>query len=1083
MQFNYKYRLGLDIGVASVGAALLTEDRILALHVRTFEKAETAKEGESLNKIRREARLTRRRIRRRAFRLTRLRRALHRANLIETPDIESLSIISVSPWDLRAKALSQKLAPRELAAALYHIVKHRGFQSNRKSEAKEDEKAGQMLSGVAKNKALLEQKNYQTIGEMVAKDEVFKQAKRNKGGDYSHTFARQDLVDEVEKLFAAQQNLANSYATDDLKNKVIELLLARKPALSGDDLLDKVGPCTFEKQEKRAPKACYTVERFVWLSKLNNLRLLSNGDSRALTDEERQVLIELPFNQAKLTYKQVRKKLDLTEDIKFNGLSYYSKNGKDPEDTTLFEAKYFNQLKKAYKEAGLESQWLQDSQDAHKLDQLAYAQTVYKDDRESQAWLSAKGIEQPVIDTVLNVSFSEFIRLSLKALNKILPFMQQGQRYDQAVVSAGYQHHSDLTTAQKTNFLPPLDKDDFTNPVVYRAINQTRKLVNAIVKEYGAPMSVHIELARDLNKSFKERKDIEREQKENEANRNQELAQFIELLGKHPNGHELAKMRLYREQKGQCAYSQKPIELDRLCEIGYVEIDHALPYSRSFDNSFSNKVLVHTAENRNKGNRTPYEYLGGKDNHQAWLQYEAWVKSTIKNFRKQQKLLRKDFDEKQAAEFRDRNLNDTRYAGRVMKNLIETHLQLHDESTAQKCVVVSGQLTAFLRGRWGLNKVRADGDKHHALDAAVVAACSHSMVKRLSDYSRKQELEMVKRDFVDPQTGEVLDINALRQLEDQFPTPWSHFRKELLARLSDDPQAELANIPEMDAEWITQIQPLRVSRMPTRRGLGAAHQETVRSAKWLEQNLSSVKTPLSKIKLKDLERIQGYEDPRNQTLIEALRKRLNTFSDNPEKAFAEPFYKPGKANGFNADISKLADYAGEPAHQVKTLPLLDTQKSGMPLRGGVVNNGDMLRIDLFTKDGKYFIVPIYVADVVKSELPNRAVVQGRLEADWLVMDETYQFLYSVYPNDWLKVGFKSKPTIEGYYAGFDRATGNISLWSHDRNQAVGKDGLIRSIGIKTALAVEKYHIDVLGRAYLAQPEVRQSLIKPKSKEG
>lgn len=53
------YTLGLDIGIASVGAALLLKNQILGLHVRTFEKAETG-EGESLNKARREARLVRR---------------------------------------------------------------------------------------------------------------------------------------------------------------------------------------------------------------------------------------------------------------------------------------------------------------------------------------------------------------------------------------------------------------------------------------------------------------------------------------------------------------------------------------------------------------------------------------------------------------------------------------------------------------------------------------------------------------------------------------------------------------------------------------------------------------------------------------------------------------------------------------------------------------------------------------------------------------------------------------------------------------------------------------------------------------
>lgn len=794
MKRQTNYRLGLDIGVASVGAALLADDHIVALHVRTFDKAETAKEGESLNKIRRDSRLTRRRIRRRAFRLTRLRRLFHRFGLIESPEIENLNLIGASPWALRAKALDEKLKPNELAFALYHLVKHRGFQSNRKSEVKEDEKAGQMLSGVSKNQALLKEKGYRTIGEMVAKDEAFTRAKRNKGGDYSHTFARADLYHEVETIFAKQAEFGNTFAMDDLKEQVLKILMARRPALSGEDLLKMVGYCTFETEEYRAPKACYTTERFIWLSKLNNLRILQMGNSRALTEEERELVKEMPFEQAKVTYKQLRKKLSLDDSAKFNGVRYFSKNGKDPEATDFFVAKYFHAFKKAYKSHNLEDQWKQDCQNPKKLDALAYAQTVFKVDDEAREYLQENGIEDNVIEAILEVSSSEFIRLSLKALHKILPFMEQGQRYDEAVVSAGYAHHSQIKSTEKTNTIPSLNKEDFTNPVVFRAINQTRKLVNAIVKEYGSPMSVHIELARDLNKSFDERRKIEKEQKENQLNRQKDIEEFENRFGVQANGLNLAKMRLYREQDGKCAYSLKPIDMNRLCETGYVEVDHALPYSRSFDNSFTNKVLVLTAENRNKGNRTPYEYLGGDNNDQAWQNYQAWVQATIKNPRKVQKLLRKDFDENKAQEFRERNLNDTRYAGRVMKNLIEAHLKLSDESTSQKCVVVAGQLTAYLRGRWGLSKVRADGDKHHALDAAVVAACSHSMVKRLSDYSRKNELQQVKRDFIDPETGEVLDIQAVRQLEEQFPQPWPDFRKELLGRLSDNPKDELTGL-------------------------------------------------------------------------------------------------------------------------------------------------------------------------------------------------------------------------------------------------------------------------------------------------
>lgn len=91
---NLPYALGLDIGMASVGAALLLPDtqRLLALHVRTFDKAETAKEGESLNKIRRDARLIRRRIRRRAHRLIRLTRLMKRHGLIEAATPASFAL-------------------------------------------------------------------------------------------------------------------------------------------------------------------------------------------------------------------------------------------------------------------------------------------------------------------------------------------------------------------------------------------------------------------------------------------------------------------------------------------------------------------------------------------------------------------------------------------------------------------------------------------------------------------------------------------------------------------------------------------------------------------------------------------------------------------------------------------------------------------------------------------------------------------------------------------------------------------------------------------------------------------------------
>lgn len=1074
MTTTIPYTLGLDIGMASVGAALLTENSILALHVRTFDKAETAKEGDSLNLIRRAARLTRRRIRRRAHRLLRLRRLFKRVGIIANTGFSEFVHKETSPWELRARGLDQRLESSEWAAVLYHIVKHRGFQSNRKSEAKADEKSGQMLSGVSANQQRLQSGGYRTVGEMAARHVDYREAKRNKGGDYSHTFARSDLEQEVCFLFAAQREFGSAHAEADIEKQVVDLLMARKPTLSGANLLKMVGRCTFESDEFRAPKASYRAERFVWLSKLNNLKLVHDGSAQQLTDAERKLLVELPFQQAKLTFKQARKALALPDSCKFNLVSYrFDPKGKDPEDAVFFEAKAFHAVRKAYEVAGLQNEWKRDSLDPDRLDAIGYAMTCFKDDKEARSWFTERGFGSELIEALLEeLSFDKFIALSSKALEKLLPFLEQGQRYDEAAISAGYHHSQTNADAKRSRFLPAPDRSVIINPVVYRALNQARKLVNAIVREYGPPAAVHIELARDLSKPFEERRKIEKEQKAFQEEKAKVRDQFMDTFGVQPKALDLMKWRLYREQNGQCAYSLKGMDPNRLQEPGYVEIDHALPYSRSFDDSQNNKVLVLTVENRNKGNRTPYEYLDGASNSDRWLVFEAWVRSN-KSFReaKRNRLLRKNFGLDEAGEFKDRNLNDTRYICREFKRMVETHLQWHEVGTGkERCVVLSGQLTSLLRARWGLIKVREEGDLHHALDAAVIAAASRSLVKRMADHSRRGELAQVRESYVDPETGEVLDIAALRhqealRIEERFPKPWPHFREELLARLSPSPLTAFAGLPDIVAP--EGVLPVRVSRAPTRRGLGAAHQETIRSMgrdkRLLNDGFSAIKTPLTSLTLKDIDNIVGAEDPRNMALIEVLRTRLQQFGGNGLKAFdakQPPVYKPSKP--------------GKDAPVIRSVKLQSTQKSGLPVRGGLANNGSMLRVDIFTKGGKFHAVPLYVADAVKAELPNRAVVQSRPEEEWTVMDESFKFLFSLHPNDWVRVKLK-EGVKEGYFAGLDRSTGAISFWVHDRNQQIGKDGQWRGVGIKMALAVEKCHVDLLGRLHTARNEQRMPL--------
>jgi len=241
---------------------------------------------------------------------------------------------------------------------------------------------------------------------------------------------------------------------------------------------------------------------------------------------------------------------------------------------------------------------------------------------------------------VESISFDKFIYLSLKALDKILPHMREGKRYDEAVADVGYK--KDVGT--KKMYLRALNQDEqneLTNPVVKRAIAQTRKVVNALIREYGQFDTIHIELTREIKRSHKDRKKIEDGQKEYQKFKEEVVADFIETFGREPRGNELLKYRLWKEQGGYCAYSGfmgkdgyiDPKKL--IADEKYAEIDHILPYSRSFDDSLNNKVLCLAKENQEKKNKTPYEYFN--DAGRDWHQYETFVANVLKISMKIQK--------------------------------------------------------------------------------------------------------------------------------------------------------------------------------------------------------------------------------------------------------------------------------------------------------------------------------------------------------------------------------------------------------------------------------------------------------------
>lgn len=1057
------YILGLDIGISSVGWAMVEIDeaenpiRLIDLGVRIFERAEVPKTGDSLAVARRLARSVRRLTRRRAHRLLRARRLLKREGVLQAADFDENGLIKSlpnTPWQLRAAALDRKLTPLEWSAVLLHLIKHRGYLSKRKNEEQTaDKELGALRAGMKSNTQALQTGNFRTPAELALnKFEKESGHIRNQRGDYSHTFSREDLQAELVLLFEKQKEFGNPHISDSLKEGIETLLMAQRPALSGDAVQKMLGYCTFEPTEPKAAKNTYTAERFVWLTKLNNLRILEQGNERPLTDTERATLMDEPYRKSKLTYAQARKLLDLDDTAFFKGLRY----GKDnAEASTLMEMKAYHAISRALEKEGLKDKKSPLNLSPELQDEIGTAFSLFKTDEDITGRLKDR-VPPEILEALLkHISFDKFVQISLKALRRIVPLMEQGKRYDEACAEI-YGDHYGKKNAEEKIYLPPIPADEIRNPVILRALSQARKVINGVVRRYGSPARIHIETAREVGKSFKDRKEIEKRQEENRKDREKAAAKFREYFPNfvgEPKSKDILKLRLYEQQHGKCLYSGKEINLGRLNEKGYVEIDHALPFSRTWDDSFNNKVLVLGSENQNKGNQTPYEYFNGKDNSREWQEFKARVETSRFPRSKKQRILLQKFDEDG---FKERNLNDTRYVNRFLCQFVADRMRLTGKGK-RRVFASNGQITNLLRGFWGLRKVRAENDRHHALDAVVVACSTVAMQQKITRFVRYKEMNAFDGKTIDKETGEVLHQKT------HFPQPWDFFAQEVMIRVfgkpdgrpefeeADTPEKlrallaeKLSSRPEAVHEYVT---PLFVSRAPNRKMSGQGHMETVKSAKRLDEGISVLRVPLTQLKLKDLEKMVNRE--REPKLYEALKARLEAHKDDPAKAFAEPFYK--------------YDKAGNRTQQVKAVRIEQVQKTGVWVRNhnGIADNATMVRVDVFEKGGKYYLVPIYSWQVAKGILPDRAVVAYADEEDWTVIDESFRFKFVLYANDLIKVRLK-KDSFLGYFSGLDRATGAISLREHDMEKSKGKDGIYR-IGVKTALSFQKYQIDELGK--------------------
>lgn len=1018
--------LGLDCGIASVGWAVLEYDTaeangaIVAAGTRMFDTPETDKERRPKSELRRMYRGQRRVIRRRRQRMNAVRKLMLEHGLLPDSKSDALKFQGVDPWAVRAKATDTLLSKEELAIALGHIACHRGFKSNAKSQGENDAEGSKMKKAMALTREKYEGR---TFVEMIVADGS---RKRNKEGDYSHTPLRAELEAEVRAMFRSQQRLQNKLATIALEKAFIDKAFFQRGLQDSEKLL---ADCAFEPAEKRTAKRAYSFELFRFLSRLNTLEIQEGRNSRRLTPEELALAAKNFGATKKITFKALRKLTKLPDTSTFAGirtedekLDVTSRHGSSAEGAGTL----FNLLEGAAWESLIKT--------PEKLDRIAEVISFREDLDRIRQGLEEIGLEQVVVEKLMEeIKFTTFNlftgagHISSKACRNIIPGLARGLTYDKAAAECGYDH----TASRERNAFNVgvagkealkrilsgaiIDRSLVGSPIARKALIEAVKQVKAIVEVHGVPDAIHIELARDVGKGIDERRKIEKGIEDRNKAKDKLRLEFAEVVGQPCNSaDDLLRFELFKQQNGRCVYSDAPIDPRKLVSANNdYEVDHILPWSRFGDDSFHNKSLCTAKANREKRGRTPAEWYAQDKPEAEWDAYVARVQSlpALRGYK------RRNYTIKDAAsvqeKFRSRNLNDTRWTCRLLAECLK---QLYPpDSRERKVFTRPGALTDRMRRGWGVQWIKKDekgeritDDRHHALDAIITAATTESMMQALTRAFQKEEASGSPRDF-----------RALDQ-------PWPGFREQAIAA----------------------TEKVFVSRAERHRARGEAHAATIRSISERDgEKQVYERKRIADLKLSDLEKVKDAS--RNAAVIASLHDWIE--AGKPEGA---PPLSP----------------KGDPIAKVT---LLTNKKPDVIVREGAVDRGEMARVDVFRRKAtngtwNYFLVPIYPHQIAQDETPPaRAVLQARPEAEWPVMDDNAEFLWSIGSMNYLEAVKRTGVVVEGYFRGLDRATGNIAVSSH-----INSDDVVRGLGVKTLASFKKIIVDRLGNGFEAKCELR-----------
>ena len=721
------------------------------------------------------------------------------------------------------------------------------------------------LAGIRANDEKL-QDEHKTVGQYFAEQLRQNQSESPTGGiSYrikDQIFSRQRYIDEYDQIMAAQRVHYPDILTDEFIRMLRdEVIFMQRPLKSCKHL---VSLCEFEKQEKVmriqqddgkggrqlverkvkfgpkvAPKSSPLFQLCRIYEAVNNIRLTRpDGSPRDITPEERAKIVAHLQSSASLSFAALKK---LLKEKALIADQLTTKSGLKGNSTRVALAAalqsypQYHHLLDMELETRMMTVQLTDEetgevterevavvtdsyvrQPLYRLWHILYS--IEERDAMRRALITQLGMKEEdldsgLLDQLYRLDFvkSGYGNKSAKFICKLLPQLQQGLGYSEACAAVGYRHSNSPTSEEITERtllekIPLLQRNELRQPLVEKILNQMINLVNALKAEYGVD-EVRVELARELKMSREERERMaegnRRREKENKA-----IAEKIRECGLFPTKSRIRKYMLWEEAGEKCLYCGQILTLSQCLNGDDMEVEHIIPKSVLYDDSYGNKTCACRRCNKEKGNRTALEYIRAKGWEDEYMErINGLLDKKAISYSKHQRLrwLKEDIP----SDFLERQLRLTQYISRQAMAILQQGIRRVSAS--------EGGVTARLRSLWGYDdilhtlnldrydsmgeteRVSREGEtteklritnwskrkdhRHHAIDALVVASTRQGYIQRLNRVSSESEREAMSGEI---EMQKVTKIDKLSLLE-----RWLTQRPHLSVRAVSDKVAEI----------------------------------------------------------------------------------------------------------------------------------------------------------------------------------------------------------------------------------------------------------------------------------------------------